>query len=224
MYDTGISWFTRTPYLFWLKKLKTSQNDKIADIGCGNGQLIYELKCSGFTNLFGFDPYLNQEFQEKGFQLLRKNIDEIEGVFDIVMMHHSFEHVEDPKSVFAKLSQITARNGKLLIRVPITDGRAWKKEGINWFQLDAPRHLFIPSIKALKLISQANGFELKEIIFDSTGNQFWGPDIYKKGLSYTEAKLDSEFSKAELSMFEKEAKILNKREEGDQACFYFVKN
>ena len=42
---------------YWLKKLHPKFTDRIADVGCGNGQLLYELHVSGFKDLHGFDPF-----------------------------------------------------------------------------------------------------------------------------------------------------------------------
>ena len=47
-------------YGYWLKKINPSYSDRIADVGCGNGQLLYELSVSGFKNLHGFDPYIQE--------------------------------------------------------------------------------------------------------------------------------------------------------------------
>ncbi|ERM82166.1 hypothetical protein P872_08325 [Rhodonellum psychrophilum GCM71 = DSM 17998] len=210
-------------YLTWLKTLRAKTNEHIADIGCGNGQLVYEMKSSGFKNLWGFDPYLSQETKTNGFQLLRKSIDEVSGKFDVVMMHHSFEHMEFPRKVFEKLSQIVKKGGRLLIRVPVTDGEVWKQEGIYWFQLDSPRHFYIPSVKAMKMISSDFGFSMKPVVFDSGANQFWGPILYKKGMKFAGTDLSLEFTAEELLDYENKAIALNQENKGDQACFYFEK-
>lgn len=48
----------RPLYGDWLKKAGAKVDDKIADIGCGNGQLLYEIYASGFSNLIGIDPFI----------------------------------------------------------------------------------------------------------------------------------------------------------------------
>lgn len=211
------------PYLTWLKTLRAQRKEHIADIGCGNGQLVYEMKSSGFKNLWGFDPYIPQETNTEGFYLLRKNIDEVTGEFDIVMMHHSFEHMEFPRNIFEKLSQLVKKGGRLLIRVPVTDGEVWKQEGIYWFQLDAPRHFYIPSVKAMRKISADFGFSMKEVVFDSSANQFWGPILYKNRKKFAGTDLSLEFTAEELLDYENKAFALNQENKGDQACFYFEK-
>jgi SAM-dependent methyltransferase len=213
--------FNQPEYLTWIQRLKVSFTDKIADLGCGNGQLVYELYCSGFSNVYGFDPFLNEELNQSGIQLQKKELSEVKGVFDVIMMHHSFEHIENPHEVFQTLQQISKTGSKLLIRLPISDSWAWKTHGTFWFQLDAPRHLFIPSKKVLISIADQYGFELKEVVYDSTSNQFWGPEIYKKGLPYYQTPLDQAIGWEKMKAYEEKAEALNHQHEGDQACFYF---
>lgn len=210
-------------YLSWLATLEAKEDDAIADIGCGNGQILHEFKCSGFKNLMGFDPYLSQEISLSGFSLLRKGLFEIEEKFDIIMLHHSFEHMDDPRKVMSKLSNLLKPNGKLLIRLPVTDGEIWKKEGINWFQLDAPRHLFIPSVKAMESIGQSAGLNLKHVVFDSTMYQFVITDLYKKGKKFLGYNWKKEFTSSQLKEYTSRAKEYNLKEKGDQACLYFEK-
>lgn len=123
----------------WMTKTGTGRNAAIADIGCGNGQLLYEMHAAGFGNLRGYDPYLEQEKDlAPGLSLHRKSIFEIEEKFDLLMMHHSFEHMANPREVLGKAYQILAKRGTLLIRVPVADAEVWSTEGACWVQIDAP--------------------------------------------------------------------------------------
>jgi SAM-dependent methyltransferase len=210
-------------YFGWLKKLDARENNAIADIGCGNGQLLYEMHCAGFHNLWGFDPFIETEFKSGGLNILRKGIEDIEDRFDIVMLHHSFEHMDNPHQVFPEMFRILKPNGKLLIRVPVTDGEVWKKEGVNWFQLDAPRHLYIPSVKAMEAMGKQYGLELQDVVFDSTAIQFVGTEAYKRGIPFVEYKINQEHSAQELASFQARAQKLNTEKKGDQAGFYYQK-
>ncbi|SIS61054.1 class I SAM-dependent methyltransferase [Belliella pelovolcani] len=223
LFKRNIFRFKKIKFLDWISPLDLNLNDKIADIGCGNGQLLYEMYCSGFSNLHGYDPFLNKELSMNGLVLEKCQLEEIKESFDVIMLHHSFEHMPDPKSSFKKLASLLNPNGKLLIRVPVTDAEIWEKENINWFQLDAPRHLFIPSVKAMRIMGDLEGLSLTKIIFDSNEKQFVITEMYKKGFSLKDSdpeKFVNRKMKMELLM---KAKLLNKIQKGDQACFYFKK-
>lgn len=215
-------WIQRGPeYFDWIKNLDLGEEDRIADIGCGAGIVLHQLAYSGFKNVYGFDPYIQQETHRQGLSIAKKSLDQIEGTFDVLMLHHSFEHLPDPNAAFDQLANLLIPGGKLLIRLPVTDGLIWKKDREFWFQLDAPRHLFIPSVKGMETLGSRHGLKLEKVIFDSTASQFWGTALYKENKNFVDFELNNQFSKAELKNLERKAKRLNKIQQGDQAAFYF---
>ncbi len=221
-FSFGIS--IRPPVYFnWLLPLKLTETSKIADIGCGNGQLLAELSYCGFLHLDGYDPFVEVPFNSKRFSISKKEFFEIDKTYDLVMFHHSFEHMPRPAEVFENLVKILNPGGEVLIRVPVTDGQVWKEDKAYWFQLDAPRHLFIPNTKSMQILGERFGLELYNTTFDSMDSQFWGTALYKKGKPLMGSIIEEEFSKEELSEFKIKATHYNKEKIGDQACFYFRK-
>jgi SAM-dependent methyltransferase len=217
--------FVKPLYGDWLKFTKVSKTSKIADVGCGNGQLLYELYASGFRNLEGYDPYIEKEVKiNPNLSLFNKSVFEMKGKYDLIMMHHAFEHMVNFPKVMKKCFSLLNPGGYLLIRVPVTDAQVWKDEGVNWVQLDAPRHLSIPSTKGLMDLGRSVGFDTKKIVFDSTSFQFWGTELYKKGIPLREGeeKLGSIFGH-DIKKFHKKALLNNKKGIGDQACLYFYR-
>jgi hypothetical protein len=67
------------------------------------------------------------------------------------------------------------------------------------------------------------GFDLKEVLFDSTAFQFWGTELYERGLSLDPKLVDELYSKEELATLEKKALHYNKEGKGDQVCFFLSK-
>lgn len=211
-------------YFDWLDRLEAKKTHKIADIGCGNGDLLMQLSYCGFQDLTGFDPFINEEINNPNYCIKKIPFEEIEEMFDIVMFHHSFEHLQDPKAVFGKLHLLLKNGGRALIRVPVTDSEVWEKEKQFWFQLDAPRHLFIPHTKSIQLLCAEYGFQLEHVEFDSHGNQFWITELYKQNKPFVGNDPSEFFSSQEMSKFEADAKVLNQLKKGDQACFYLKKS
>ncbi|WPR74702.1 class I SAM-dependent methyltransferase [Algoriphagus sp. NG3] len=210
-------------YFDWLTHLNVNKDSKIADIGCGNGQLLAELSYCGFKSLHGYDPFLAKAAISEGFSLRKMDFFDIEEKYDLVMFHHSLEHLPHPSEVFKKLSKILNPSGEALIRVPVTDGKVWKEHREYWFQLDAPRHLFIPHTQSMKILAERYGLDLFHISFDSLDSQFWGTELYKKGKPYMGTDITKEFTKDELTDFKEKAGQYNKLNCGDQACFYLRK-
>jgi SAM-dependent methyltransferase len=209
---------------YWLKKLHSKFTDRIADVGCGNGQLLYELHVSGFKDLHGFDPFLENESRlGAGLQLWKKELEQTDLYFDVLMMHHSFEHMADPQQVFKTCFERLNPGGRLLVRCPVADAAVWKEKQSLWVQLDAPRHMSIPSTQGFLAAAQRSGFEVQEIIFDSTSFQFWGTALYEQGEKLDSGKFSTLFSEKQLVEWEQKAIQYNQEGVGDQACFFCVK-
>lgn len=208
----------------WFSRIRPPKSAKIADIGCGNGQLLYELYAAGFSYLRGFDPFMEKE-QHFGKKLVlsKKDVFEIQEKFDLIMMHHALEHMESPKKILEQCSKLLNPKGWLLIRLPVADAKVWTDEGVNWVQLDPPRHLHIPSTKGLKQLGTDSGLACKEVVFDSSTFQFWGTELVKNKKPLHGVIPEEAFSRQDLAMWRKKALLYNKKSVGDQACFYFYK-
>lgn len=211
-------------YGYWLKKVHPGFSARIADVGCGNGQLLYELHASGYSDLHGFDPFINEGKElAKGLKLWKKRIEESENTFDLIMMHHAFEHMEDPHQVLSSCYNQLNPGGKLLIRCPVADSQVWKDSRELWIQLDAPRHLIIPTVKGFKIKAEQIGFKLEEVEFDSSDFQFWGTELYRRGERLDQSKLKDFLTQADRQAMQEKALQYNQDQKGDQACFYLIK-
>ncbi len=218
------------PKLSTLKPLKLKKSSKIMDVGCGAGNLLFSLKEIGFQHLLGIDPFNEADIHyENGLSIEKKSIQEATGKWDLIMFHHSFEHVFDQAEVLQKVHQLLDDNGQCLIRIPTVSSYAWMHYGLNWVQLDAPRHLFLHSVESMRQLAEKNGFALQQVIYDSNALQFWGSEQYQQNIplrdkrSYAEGIKHSIFTKKDIKNFEKRAKELNAHEQGDQAAFYLRK-
>ena len=70
----------------WLAPLRLSHNSAILDVGSGNGHLLAQLRDVGFTRLTGVDPYLPAGTVRSGMSLLKNDIAEVGGRFDLVII------------------------------------------------------------------------------------------------------------------------------------------
>jgi SAM-dependent methyltransferase len=210
-------------YYPWIRKNMVKSNSAILDVGCGSGELLLRMYNDGFRNLTGVDPFIKEDIHYKcGITIHKKQLDELTGKYDLVMLHHAFEHMDEPAAVLKKINRLLNPGGMLLIRIPIADSFAWKKYGVNWVQLDAPRHFFLHTNKSMKILSQQSAFELSDVFYDSWSLQFYGSEKYLKDIPLRDER--EIFSKEEMEKFEQEAHELNNKKQGDAACFYLRKN
>ncbi|MEQ1529375.1 MAG: class I SAM-dependent methyltransferase [Methylococcales bacterium] len=209
----------------WFRFAGISLSQPILDVGCGQGALLKAMLNHGFSNLTGIDPFLETPLNLKQLKILKTSIDRLTGQYDFIMFHHSLEHMQNPISQLKRARQLCSKHGLILIRIPLANSYAFRHYQADWVQLDAPRHLFLPTLKAMKILSELTGFSIERVVFDSHKLQFYGSELYRRHLPLFHAngdKVDTAdiFSVDELRHFEQESERLNLLEDGDQACFY----
>ncbi len=199
-------------------------DSKILDFGCGSGQLLRSLHHLGFNDLLGADAFISEDIvHPEGVRVLKRSLAELDPAFDLIMLHHSFEHLADPQNSLSEIKRLLAPNGTCLIRLPVVN-LAWEKYGVNWVQLDPPRHLYLYSERAMRMLAKEAGFEVEAVIYDSTGFQFWGSEQYVRDMPLVPdgggISPSSIFTQAQLAKWDDEAQRLNAESRGDSACFY----
>ncbi len=211
-----------------LSGIKNLEKDtRILDVGCGTGALLWDLRNLGFRNILGVDPYLEKDLEfANGLRILKRTFFDIGGTWDLIMFHHVLEHLADPLQTLQHASRLLSPNGTCLIRTPTVSSYAWEHYGTNWVQLDAPRHLFVHSIKSLEILSAKAELKIENFTFDSNEFQFWGSEQILRDiplnseLSYAMNPSSSIFAPVQIRVFKKQAKYLNLSKKGDMAVFY----
>jgi 2-polyprenyl-3-methyl-5-hydroxy-6-metoxy-1,4-benzoquinol methylase len=213
-----LSLFLPHPFA-WMKPGLLNFNSSILDIGCGSGRIIRSMQRSGFKNLTGIDPFLEKDLQNSAnLKILKRELFEMSGQFDLIMLHHAFEHMDHPDKVFGKIKELLKPTGKLLIRIPVANSHAWRKYRTHWFALDAPRHLFLHTTHSIQILAKQSGLKIDRIEYDSSFVQFASSEKYLRDFPYSDDF--SMFSKKQMKDFSKEAARLNSIGDGDCACFY----
>lgn len=210
----------------WFRKTRATLQSRILDVGCGAGRRLLDMAQEGFADLTGQDLFIPESIDYgNGIRVLKSELSDIKGPYDLIMLHHSFEHMPEPLAVMQDLRRLTAPGGFVLIRVPVV-AWAWRHYGTDWVGVDAPRHLFLHTEKSLRLLAEKSGFEVADVVYDSGALQFWASELIRRDLPLTErtdAGLRSRkhvFSRREMRDFKRRARELNCQGEGDAACFY----
>ena len=218
------------PSLRAVAHLRLPKTSRIIDVGCGAGDLLKSLNHMGFKHLRGVDPYIEEDINYgDGFRVNRSSIEDIEGKWDVVMFHHSFEHIWEQEKTLKSVSALLDEGGACVIRVPTVSSYVWHHYKENWVQIDAPRHFYLHSVESMRVLAANSGFQVKSISYDSTAFQFWGSDLYTKGIALVSPDRsgletrDACFSRDEITTFDVKAKQLNAADDGDQAVFVLRK-
>jgi SAM-dependent methyltransferase len=203
----------------WARRAGIRPRDRILDIGCGDGTDLLRLHLLGYRHLAGADPFLSADTEAApGVPLLKAGHAELEGRFEWVMMHHSFEHVADPRALLASVRRLLCGDGRLLVRMPVAGGRAWRDYGTDWVQLDAPRHLAVYTAGGFRRLARECGYRVEDVFCDSWAFQFWGSELVRAGEAHAPGPGDR-FTPQQMAAWAAEARRLNRALDGDQAGF-----
>lgn len=207
-------------WLMILYKTGVRKESRILDVGGGNGKWLADLSQYGFRHLTCVDLYC----EKSPFDAVRFKQGDILGLddkelYDLITFNHSFEHMEEPGLILQKVKKLLSADGLCLIRIPVNEGDAWDRYKENWFQIDAPRHFYLYTERALGECCRKYGLQIVETVFDSGPRQFLCSEYYEK----TDMSLDEIEEKItawEKNAFRRVRRRLNRTGRGDQATFY----
>lgn len=198
------------------------------DVGCGTySNWLTHLARLGFHNLAGADPFIEADQHDGDIQIFKRELYEIKGEFDLITLNHSLEHMPRQLEVLQAVRARLKKGGTCLVRIPISSSYVWEKYGVNWVELDAPRHLYLHSVDSITETGRRAGLELCEIVFDSQPFEFYGSEQYSRNIPLNDPRSlwmnpDSDlFSPQEKADFDAMATKVNADRVAGRAGFYF---
>lgn len=210
----------------WLEIAGIDRSARILDIGSGSGATLLALRSEGFTDLTGTDAFIEAPITRSGITIHRATPQELSGVYDMVMLNHSFEHMPDPLGTLQAIRRLVRRGGTVMLRIPVAGAFAWRHYGVDWVALDPPRHLYLLTPDGVGALAERAHMEVVGTVFDSTAFQFWGSEQYRMGIPLvapTSHHVDpsaSPFSRRQIAAWERRADDLNAAQDGDEAAFF----
>ncbi len=202
---------------------------KVLDVGCGAGAWLLQKASAGWGNLYGCDPFLNHDrYYGDRVHIRSCSIHEMEGdgSFDIIQMSDSFEHMADPLEALKSARRLLKDDGVLYMTIPTWPNIAFERYGPHWYQLDAPRHLFLHSKESLAYLARNAGMMIFNRKYNSNRGQFVRSYLYRQGIPYWEQRpyIEESFTKKELETLEMESAVANEQEYGDHMRIYLRRN
>ena len=210
-----------------VRRANPTKEARILDVGCGRGNLLMDLAWLGFKNLTGADPFIERDLvYENGVKIFKRQLGELKDQYDLIMLHHSFEHVPNPAEVMRQIGERLAPGGQAIIGIPVASSYAWKHYGVNWANLDAPRHFFLHTKRSLKLLAKGAGLLLERVVDEGNDEQFWWSEQYARDIpandprSLKSSPLKTILAYPKIRACRAKAEELNAKGEGDLACFH----
>lgn len=203
------------------------RQEQILDVGCGSSpHRLAAMKHCGYSKVQGIDPFVASDSSYYGVPVRKCSISETYGEFALVMFHHSLEHVTNPLKDLADAVRLLRRGGLCIVRLPISGGYFWRHFQRYWIELDAPRHLLIPTKQGLGALANRAGLNVERIEFDSEPWEIEASRQYERGIPlknqthYPRADGGSESRKVADTLHVRQ---LNALADGGRACLYLRK-
>ncbi len=163
-----------------------TDNTEILDVGCGSGKWLIERAKEGYGRLFGCDPFIDEEknYSDR-IHIYKCSIHDIPGEkrFDLIRMADSLEHMDDPEDALRDAARLLKDDGQIEIHIPSWPNIVFDLFRAHWVQLDAPRHLWIPSIDTLRFIACRLSLYVEETHCDSNEVAIMLSFMYEHGIS-----------------------------------------
>lgn len=142
-----------------------NKKGRILDFGCGKGELVFYCAQKGYQ-AYGVDPHLKPLPSHRTnahphflFNSLSQAREQAEGLFDMVILNFSLEHLRDPIAILKELHAAIATSGFIFIRVP-NSAELLKNKKLSSFQIRSPEHRYFFTKKSLVRLLRHTGFSI----------------------------------------------------------------
>lgn len=177
-----------SPFRLLLRTLPKRQGGRILDVGCGSGHFLVIARTLSGMDAYGVEPYhYDAEYAARHrLSIFKGSLEEAQfpgDFFDVVTLNHVLEHIGDPRSTLREVRRIVKPDGAIVVGIPQTRSLLYRLFGRRWWQLDVPRHLFVPSIHNLSTLAEELGFRISRVRYNGTpasilaSLRYWRSDI-----------------------------------------------
>ena len=173
-------WYAPFFYSFFLRVSfypRRRVRGKVLDIGAGSGKYLRYLKELDW-DVYGLEPshrgvgFAHADGLTNVIHGSAPHIPFSDSMFDVVNLHHVFEHVEDPDPTLQAIRRVLKPGGEVIITVPNFSSLASRIFGRYWGGIDLPRHLFYYNAQSLRGLLQKHGFQVVETFYSDTFRGF----------------------------------------------------
>lgn len=148
------------------------QRGRLLDVGCSLGYMLEEAEKTGWE---AHGVELSEDAVAKARARGVKNImvkdladlDYPEGYFDLIVMTHVLEHLDDPFGYLGKMARWLKKGGIMYVSVPNFSSHSAKRDGKDWTTLVPGEHISQFTVRALKTaVEKYSGCAVREVSGD----------------------------------------------------------
>lgn len=146
------------------------KNIKILEIGCGQGLMLKELQNRGY-NVIGLEPSVEASkiARNKKLNVVTGYFPEtkVEEKFDLIIISHVLEHIEDYKKFIESLEKVIKSNGCLLLTQTNYKGLIPRIQKDSWYAWVPEQHFWHFTPNGLAFIFNKFGYKKIKLIRSS---------------------------------------------------------
>jgi 2-polyprenyl-3-methyl-5-hydroxy-6-metoxy-1,4-benzoquinol methylase len=157
--------------------LKDKNNNKLLDVGCGNGEYIEHMsKLSWDAEGIEISKDSVEVCRNKNIKVYLGTIEEFSTnyKFDAITIRHVLEHIENPESFMYSIKKHLAENGKIYLTTPNANSFNSLKYGNDWLGLDVSRHEIIYTKRSIEHLFAKVGIKIESIKITKRIDRFVG--------------------------------------------------
>lgn len=143
----------------WKFQPYIKKNSRVLDFGCGGGYILEKLACK---EKYGVEINASaiREARKRGVVIFRdlKHIPK-DMRFDVIISHHTLEHLENPAAILKQLHSRMKKNGLSVHVVPVND---WRNDKL-YYPGDINKHLYTWTPLLLGNLFVRCGYKVKNI-------------------------------------------------------------
>lgn len=144
------------------------KSGRVLDIGASHGVMLDIFAQDGWET-FGVEPSRSAErAKSNGHTIYQTSFEKAKlknNFFDVVILNHTLEHVNNPAVVLKKVKSVLNPGGIVYIDVPNFDSFSRKFAGSSWKYLLPKEHVFHFTPKTLNSVASNSGLK---VIWEST--------------------------------------------------------
>jgi len=150
--------------------VEPSRRIRVLDVGCGTGEFLRRLDTQWFER-YGVEvnPRGVEASRRAGLVVYDRPLVEADfggARFDVVTLFSVLEHLPNPVETLRVARGLLNKEGFVLLSVPNSNSLGFQWGRGNWFHLDSPRHLFIPSRRTLEFAADAAGLRVTRCFYE----------------------------------------------------------
>lgn len=145
---------------------KYIKSGEVLEIGCSTGIMLSIFRENGFsTTGVELSKKAASIARARGIEVINKPFEKIEfsKKFDLIIMNHTLEHLENPVQVIDKCRKLLKPKGILYIDLPNFDSFSLKFQKSNWPLLLPKEHLWHFTEKSFKEIFDKMNFKILSV-------------------------------------------------------------